>query len=236
MVGITALPALPYGTSATVKNAHRFLKGAHSSVNAMFGAAERLAIARRAANGDTRGRMAHPEVDLLRSAIVFTSSGLGASMKRLVTDAGRYLITRPQSRARDAYERQLKQWLSGDGPDEELRTAIASSDPTTELLRYYLAMKTKSSFQGSGDLRARVKNTLGLSNESVPDESLQGLDRFFVARNSIVHSMDYREVETSTGRARVHRAREEVTVMCGGVFLVAHRIILATARVVSRSR
>ena len=39
--------------------------------------------------------MSKVEVDVVRSAIVFTSAGLDATMKRLVNDVGRALVPRP---------------------------------------------------------------------------------------------------------------------------------------------
>ena len=55
-----------------------------------------------------RGRKSKSEIDILRSAIVLTSAGLDASMKRLVTDVGRHLIMQNGTGARHEYEEQLK--------------------------------------------------------------------------------------------------------------------------------
>lgn len=227
MTSLTDLPPLVFNPAAQVRNARRFLLASHNSVSAMFAVVDRIEDSRRNTNGDARGRMAQEEVDILRSAIVFTSSGLDAAMKRLVSDVGRFLIARPGNEARDSYERQMKQWLSSDSVDENLRSAVIAQDPAGALVDYYIAMRTKASFQGSGDLRVRVRNTLGITKAAVSDAALASLDPFFQARNSIAHSMDFRDVDTSTGRARVHRSKDTTVTMCDRAFRVAASLIAA---------
>lgn len=197
---------------------------------------QRLSSARRANNDNANGRMAQDEVDMLRSAIVFTSSGLDASMKRLVNDVGRCLILRPNTGARAQYEKYLKDALSAPSVDEHLRLAVISHDANDRLLNYYLSARTKASFQGSGDLESRVREVLGISKSKMPSASLKALDGFFMVRNSIVHSMDYKDVSKSTSTARTHRSSEDMAKLCDQTFDVAADLMHAAADVLQATR
>lgn len=223
----------PKGRVPEVRNAYRFLRGAHKTVADLFTVLEAESEIRRSGNSDMRGRMATWEVDLLRSAIVFTSSGLDASMTRLVFDIGRYLVPRPGTGARAQYERFVRDALAGTNPvDQGLRDAIISPDPAAALLDYYLRARTKASFQGSGDLGSRVRNCLGIPKTRVPDSSLAALDPFFKARNRIVHDMDYEAPDSPKRLARIHRSREAAGAMCNSTFEVAADLMHAAADVV----
>lgn len=90
---IDPLPELEKGRKQPyVRQSYKVLERAHSSVEQLFAAAGALEAVRREANSSKKGRKARLEVDILRSAIVMTSAGLDASMKRLVNDVGRELI------------------------------------------------------------------------------------------------------------------------------------------------
>ncbi|MCX6501140.1 MAG: hypothetical protein NT132_01795 [Microbacterium sp.] len=220
-----------------VRNAYRFLNGTHGSVAGIVSASQRLSDIRRVANKTTVGRLASEEVDLLRSAIVMTSSGIDASMQRIIWDAGRYLIPIGGTAARAQYEAELKQALSGkDKVDEDLKRAIIGAEPAEHLLVYYLRMKTKASFQGSGDLKKRVRNALGVPNSTVPDATLESLDPFFKARNNIAHSMDYERPDESGRRARVHRSVDDVTSMCNNALGIAADLLHAVSDVIVANR
>ena|GEM_PF-1075221 len=236
MVDFEALRDAPKGRVPEVRNAYRFLRGAHSSVSRLFEVVQNMSQSRRTTNRDARGRMASEEVDVLRAAIVFTSSGLDASMKRLVNDAGRYLVPIAGTGARGEYEAFLRRKLSEPEQDKRLLTAVASIDPAGALMEYYLAERSRASFQGSGDLESRVRKCLGIAGSRVPTATLQNLDEFFVARNSIVHSMDYVDVGTSAKSRRFHRSSDETTALCNGTFAVAADLIHAVADVVIAHR
>lgn len=194
-----------------------------------------MSQARREANANAQGRMAKEEVDLLRAAIVFTSSGLDASMKRLINDAGRYLIPR-ETGARGQYVAFLNQEMKSSQPDASMRDAVLSADPAGGLMDYYLGARAKASFQGSGDLEKRVRNCLGIAAERVPLERLKSLDEFFTVRNSIVHNMDYQDIEISIRTRRIHRSNDETARLCNLTFEIAADILHAAAEVVIASR
>lgn len=237
MPGIRPLRDGPRERVPEIRNAYRFLRGAHTSVEGLFAGAEQLIEARRRTNASTGGRLHTDEVNVLRAAIVFTSSGLDASMKRLVNDAGRYLITQPtRTGAREEFEQFLKNQLSAPEVDQRLRSAIIDPRATTKILNYYLSVRTKASFQGSGDLDTRVRKALGISGARVTQTQLKTLDKFFLSRNNIVHAMDYVNVNTSSSRARHHRTIEQAASLCNNAFGVAADLIHAASEVVLSTR
>ncbi|WP_156459055.1 hypothetical protein [Microbacterium sp. Leaf151] len=185
---------------------------------------------RRAANASPKGRSALAEMDVLRSAVIFTGAGLDATMKRLVNDVGRALIAGGATGARANFESFLKAELAQPKVPDGLRDAILHVHPDQSLLAYFLAARTKASFQGSSDLSSRVRQTLGIPKSAVPDTRLESLDGFFVARNNIVHQMDI-EDPSSGSVARIKRSPVQVATDCGEVFAVAGLLIRAAAAV-----
>lgn len=233
---LAALREGPKGRVPEVRNAYRYLRGAHESAVRLFLLLNDAVLTRRASNSENRGRMATEEVDLLRSVIVFTSSGLDASMSKLINDAGRYLLKVPSSGARGQYRSFLQQQMASAKIDSDLKNAVTSPNPTRQLMSYYLSVKSRASFQGSGDLRTRVRDCLGIPSTRVTDEQLQQLDGFFQARNSIVHDMDYENVERSDTRRRHHRTSVEVSHLCNGAFRVGSELIHGAAEVIIATR
>jgi hypothetical protein len=55
----------------------------------------------------------------------------------------------------------------------------------------YIRSKTKASYQGTNDLKERVRDLLGVPKANVTDARIKALDGFFTARNDIVHRLDY---------------------------------------------
>lgn len=168
--------------------------------------------------------MSKLEVDVVRSAIVFTSAGLDATMKRLVNDVGRALVPISGTGARHQYQEYLKQSLAAPTIDVRLRDAVIDVDPNSRLLDVYLSERTRASFQGSTDLKTRVRSVLGIARSKVPDGHLENLDEFFVARNAISHDMDLKNPATDS-TARHHRDVEVVIRQCDQVFAVAALLI-----------
>ncbi len=162
-------------------------------------------------------------------------------MKRLVRDAAKYLIerpvnmARPRNAARAQYEQSLKEWMSAKTVDADLQRAVISMDPSREVLKHYIAVRTRSSYQGSGDLK-KLRNTLGIPSARVPDGDLSALDDFFKARNSIVHSMDYTNEDESRSTGRIHRSRDDAATFSNQVFGMACELIHAASEVVVASR
>lgn len=234
---ILPLRAGPKAKVPEVRNAYRYLRGAHHSVAGVVNASQALAEHRRSGNSTTTGRPSGDEVDLLRSAIVLTSSGIDSAMQRILWDAGLFLIPKKGTAARAAYEAHLKQELAGKGNvDQNLREAMIESDPPRPMLDYYLGLKSKASFQGSGDLKRRVRNTLGVPNTAISDTVLESLDPFFLARNRIAHAMDYEKPEEPQRTARTHRTVGEVTTMCNNALAVSADLLHAVSDVIIGAR
>lgn len=235
---LAALPAGPKVQAPQVRNAARYLRGAHSSVEGLFDAAQIVATERRKAKGTTVGRLAAQEVDLLRSAIVFTSSGLDAAMTVLVSEAARHLVRCPKpTGARAQFELFLKNEMGAAAPvPQGLREAVIHDDAAKRILDHYVWERTKASFQGSGDLEVRVRNVLGIKNTRITDATLKSLDPFFRARNAIAHDLDYEDTTNPKASKRTERRFDEVVALCNGVFAVGSEFIHATAEVIVAAR
>lgn len=154
-------------------------------------------------------------------------------MQRLVRDVGRCLILNPGTGSRAEYEEYLKRELLKERVTPTLRDAILDLKPGERLLEHYLRERTNASFQGSGDLRVRVRQTLGISKSAVPEARLEALNPFFEIRN-IVHAMDFVSID-STSTARVHRTPDEVAGLCTLAFGVATELLRAAAEVLKKA-
>lgn len=225
---LIALPPGPSGKAPWVRPAYRILSRAHDSVTGLFSAVQILDKARRDANESRNGRTSKVEVDVLRSAIVMSSAGLDAAMKRLVNDVGRSLVSVPGTGARREFDEYLKRELLKPKVSDSFRDAILAPDVGGRLVSHYLADRTKASFQGSGDLEIRVKRALGISNSHVSQPDLKRLDEFFMARNKISHDMDIQDPKT-VSIAREHRTPDQVARQCNEVFKVGVRLINGAA-------
>lgn len=220
---LTSLGRKPRGS--LVAGAWRYLVGAHESVTGLFDA---LATVRSTKPGlEARGRLARDETDLLRAAVVFTSSGLDACCKRLLRDALPTLIDGNDNAGRK-FQEFLKQELAAK-PSGAFAQAILSRAPRDELIKVYIAVATRASMQASGDLKSRVRDTLGITNAQLPVARLEELDNFFVARNAIVHDLDYQS-PSSISSARNSRPMEEVREQCNSALLVVADVISSTAQ------
>ena len=228
MTEIGPMPAGPSGQAPLARPSFRILGRAHASVAGLFDAVSVLDDKRRAGNTSTKGRMSRVEVDVLRSALVLTSAGLDAAMKRLVNDVGRALVLRPSSGARRQFEEYLKSELAKPQVSGTFRCAVIAFDQSESLIDLYLGERAKSSFQGSSDLKVRVRQTLGISKSDVPDSEIERLDEFFLSRNKIVHEMDLND-PSSKSTARVHRRKEKVAAQCSLVFEVGTALICGAA-------
>lgn len=229
MTTFPALPKGPVGRYPYVRPAYRILTSAHASVRGLFDAVDVVDSQRRAGNKTAAGRTSHVEGDVIRSAMVMTSAGLDAAMKRLVWDAGGKLASTDDVPARQVYLAYLQEQLKAGAPAPMIR-AVKSKDATEALLRVYLADKAKSSFQGSGDLTTRVKKLLCIPDSQVSDSDLEQLDDFFKARNKISHDMDLKN-PTSNSKAREKRTKDVAVAECSLVFEVAVKLIRGAAYV-----
>lgn len=227
MTSFPDLPPGPVGRYPFVRPAYRILKSAHASVGGLFDAVDVVDGQRRAGNKTAAGRPSHVEGDVIRSAMVMTSAGLDAAMKRLVWDAGGELASTADVPARKVYLAYLQEQLKTGAPSPMIE-AVKSEDATAAILRVYLADKAKSSFQGSGDLTTRVKNLLCIPDSQVSDSDLKQLDEFFKARNKISHDMDLKD-PTSKSSAREKRPKDVAVAECSLVFEVAVKLIHGAA-------
>ncbi len=175
-----------------------------------------------------KGRKSKVEIDVVRSAIVTSSAGLDASMKRLVNDVGRVLAMRQATGARREFEEYLKREMAKPSITTSFRQAVLDMQVADQLLARYLADRTKASFQGSEDLRVRVRQSLGISKADVPDADLKALDDFFLARNKVAHDMDLKN-PASDSVAREHRDSSRAAGQCAEVFKVAAGLINGAA-------
>lgn len=230
------LVQIPQGVRApSVRQARRLLDGSYRSVDDILVAAQELETIRRTGNGSTRGRRAQREVDLLRAALVFSSAGIDASMTRLVNDAGRALIRVSETGAHAQYREFLKQAIPAKSVDSGLRDVLLDMEIEETVLNYYLSQKTKASFQGSGDLKTRVVTVLGLPASTLNQSVVKELDEFFIARNEVVHQMDFTE-RSGRSIARQSRDLNEVMKQCNSALGVAAELVNATVSTLAKAR
>ena len=235
---LNPLPPKMLGVRRGVHNAYRFLEGAHKSVSGLFEALDRLSTARRSANSSQVGTMKRDEEDVVRAAIVFAASGVDAAMTRLVSDAGPLLIRISGSAARAGYVEFLKKGLptGTGGVDSLLRDSIVMDEPSEMLLHWWVSERTRSSFQGTNDIKKRVRGALGIPSARVTDASIDTLQGFFTARNQIVHDMDYERKDQPNTTGRRRRRSEDAAQLCDEAFAVAADLINATAELMKRHR
>lgn len=226
-IALAPLPRKPPGQLVT--GAWRYLGGAHDSVTGLFDGLATVRAAKQSATGkETSGRLARDEEDLLRAALVFTSSGLDACCKRLLRDTLETLIVGNRVAGRK-FQDFVKQ-EPATGPSDPFTQAILAPAPRTQMIKVYIDARTRASLQGSSDLRSRVRDTLGISNAQLSGGQLEELDEFFEARNSIVHDLDYEDPAAIDSRARWRRKMEDVRDDCDAVFAVIATVICQTAK------
>lgn len=223
---LSALPRGPQGHAPRVRRARRYLEATHLSVGGLvdsFNVVHEKTVTSRANAG---GRLRRDEVDLLRAALVFTSSGLDATLQTLVAECVPLLVERHGSNAAIKFDGFLDEEIRN--ASAEFRTAVKGPQPRSDLVRLYVEAKTKASYQGSGDVKDRVRDLLGIPNEAVPAFRIKALDKFFVARNDIVHQLDYVDPGTRSTK-RHHRSPGEVVEECDRVLKLIADMIGATA-------
>lgn len=225
MFKLAALSPAPKGRRPTIRQARRYLEATHDSVSGLLDSFNLVREETAKVKGTAAGRLSRDQVDLLRAALVFTSSGLDASCQALVTLCAPALINKGGA-ARTRFDLFLDQQMKT--PSEALVTAVKAIDPRKALIDLYVDTKTKASYQGSGDLKDRVRDLLGIPNAAIPNKRIEALDGFFTARNDIVHRLDYVSA-TSTSRARNSRAAAAVVSECDRVLALVSDLIAATA-------
>lgn len=226
MKNLAPIRPAPSGKCPEIRGAQRLLEGAHRSASDVLATREAVEEARKAGNATAKGRPAGYELDLLRAAIVFASSGLDASMKALLVHAGPVLILKEKSASQGRFLGELKGDLRN--VDVNLRDAILSGPPDMRLVKYYLDGKANGSLLRTEDLKSRVRDTLGIPKTSITDARINSLRPFLMARNAIVHDMDYAAPTRLDSKARIHRSRSDVIRDCNRAFEIAADFIVAT--------
>jgi hypothetical protein len=204
----------------------RRLKGAHASIDGLFGTLHSVRDAKIVA-GRSLARLSHDEVDLLRAALVFAGAGLDAVLKQLVRDSLPALLDNYP-----AAQGALKGYsgrLTSEQP-AKAKSILMSSDPTQALRQQYIADLTKGSLQGHGELIA-IRKALGLPDSGALSEvALSGFSDFFIARNQVAHELDLRR---PTGRGtftRRYRRMEETREQADAALILSGEFILAVER------
>jgi hypothetical protein len=220
------LPSAPHGRYPQVRRARRYLEATHASVNGLIESFNLVREATAESRGTAAGRLRRDEVDLLRAALIFTSSGVDASCQTLVRDCLPDLVGHGTAKIKfDLFlEAQARQ------PTEAFLTAIKAANPRAELVALYLEEKTRASYQGTNDLKDRVRDLLGIPNQAMPISTIEGLAGFFIARNDIVHRLDYVDPK-SRSTARHHRAPADVISECNRVLVLVSALIQGVADV-----
>jgi hypothetical protein len=205
------------------------LGAAHSSVAGLFDALAVVRQANQEATGqDARGRLSMDQQNLLRVALVLTSSGLDACCKRLLRDALPDLIER-NGTASLKFDGFIEEQLRRAEPSGDFVAAVRDPDPRRRMVELYVASLTKASMQGSSDVKDRVRDALGIANRDVRLKRIERFDGFFAARNAIVHDLDYQEPSSSTSTARYSRRMEDVRDQCNDVLALMAELIHAAA-------
>lgn len=227
------VPRKPYGCSE-IATAWKYLGATHNSVSGLFDALHvvRLKAQQSRTTEETRGKLSDDQQDLLRAALVFTSSGLDACLTRLLRDALPVLVETDTSA-----EKQFKRWV-GDRLDGtagkvvgELRQAILHREPRGQLVELYVKTISKPSLQATGDLLG-VRDALGIPADRVRDADVNALASFFAARNEIAHELDLVDPTGPGTPSRRPRALEAVRGQCDDVLGFMAKIIGATATTV----
>jgi len=193
------LPAAPSGHAPQVRRSRRYLEATFASVSGLVDSFNLVHEKTVASRTDRRGRLGLDELDLLRAALVFTSSGLDASCHALVADCIPVLVDRPGTTAAKKFEL----WLDDEVAvaSAPFRDAVKQPEPRSAFVALYVEAKTKASYQGTSDLKDRVRAPLGIPNKAVATTRIDALGGFFTARNDIVHRLDYVDPRsTSTAR------------------------------------
>jgi hypothetical protein len=226
---LTKLGSRPYSCPEVVPSWWK-LRSTHDSVIGLF---DTLYLVRKTRatknNEETRGRLHRDAQDLLRAAIVFTSAGLDASVQALIEQAAPVLITgNPTAKAK--FEVFIDEQVRAPKAEEDFLAALKQPDAHTQLVQLYIHSKTKTSFQGSEDLRSRAGGALGMTNGQIPKRRFAALDTFFTARNDVAHRLDMDNLTNADATPpRNQRNQEDVSQMCDEALLLVRDLIKATA-------
>ena len=227
MVANARLVLTPLGISSSkrgTQEAVRRLTGAHASIDDLFGTLHSLRDTK-LKKGIPIARLSHGEVDILRSALVFSGAGLDAVLKQLTRDALPTLLV-GHSAAQGAL-REYSGRLTTAEPTKA-RSILMSLNPTKALRDAYMADLTKGSLQGHTEL-IKLRKSLGLPDAgNLSDTSLAGFSDFFIARNQVVHELDLLKPMGPGTFTRRTRKMKETRDRCDAAITLASDFIVAT--------
>lgn len=224
-----ALPPAPTGKCPQVRRARKYLEATHQSVSGLLDSFNVVHERRVQSRENGQGRLSRDELDLLRAALVFTSSGLDASCHTLVGECVRILVDRPDSTAAKKLDLYLDEQSAK--RTDEFRVALKDPDPRARFIDLYVEAKTRASYQGTDDLKDRVKDLLGIPNKTVAKKRIDALSGYFIARNDIVHRLDFVDPR-STSAKRHHRSPGDVVAECDLVLALIADLIGGAAEVI----
>lgn len=226
---LTPLPSSPTGKCPQIRRGRKYLEATHQSVSGLLDSFNVVHERRVQDREHGQGRLSRDELDLLRAALVFTSSGLDASCHTLVGECVRVLVDRSGTTAAKKFDLYLDEQSAK--RTDEFRSALKAPNPRAKFIDLYVEAKTKASYQGTDDLKDRVKDLLGIPNKKVATKRIDALNGFFVARNDIVHRLDYVDPR-STSVKRHHRSPSDVVAECDLVLALVADLIDGAAEVI----
>ncbi|GAA3556205.1 hypothetical protein [Kribbella ginsengisoli] len=227
-VQLTPLGRKPHGCPAAVTPSWARLTATHKAITGLFDTLHVLRE-RSAEEGNPR-RLTEDQLDQVRAAIVFTSAGLDACLRRLLRDALPDLIH--AGGAADGkftgymHEHRLRGELT-----KATKSAITSADPRARLIDLYVEDLAGSSLQSWQDLQS-VRDALGLTARTLVDSNLQNLKPFFAARNEISHELDLVDPSGRGNRGRRHREMTAVGSQCDLVIHVIEDFLVDTSKAI----
>ncbi len=227
-IELSRLGRKPRNCPPEVKPSWARLEATHRAIAGLF---DTLDVLRKVAaqESDPRGRLTEDQLDQVRAAIVFTSAGLDACLRRLLRDALPCLIEAGGKAHGNFTGHLYKGRLRGE-LTEATKRAIVDPDPRAKLIELYVKDLTDSSLQSWKDLKS-VRDALGLTSQHLADEQLEDLDDFFTARNQISHELDLEDPSGRRGiRARRHRDMKAVGEQCDRVIRLVEIFLRETVK------
>lgn len=227
-----------HGGSTCCADAELVARTAHAAATALLQAYEASRAARAKAGGETpRGMTTDKEQDLLRSMLVFASSGLDATVKQLVKDALPTLIAADEKAINSFQKFVARKLLSGTATSpvnaDLLASALVSNFPKVRLLEEYIADLTDSSLQ-SVDSLFYIAAALGADPKDLgllPPDDVRSI---FMVRNKIIHELDI----NLNAPKRTRNLRTQATMLrdTNRLFKLTSRLITSVALRTSASK
>ncbi|MEV6738629.1 hypothetical protein AB0N14_17540 [Streptomyces sp. NPDC051104] len=228
---LTPLGNRPRNCPPEAQGAWNYLVGAHASVSGLFDTLHVLRL-KSAEESDPRGRLSHDQTDQLRAALVFSSSGLDACLRRLLRDALPVLVN-GNTDAEGRFKAFVNEQLNGAKAPKHIRTALIDRDPRSRLIESYVDALTGSSLQQVSDLR-KVRDALGIASAAITDTVIEKLGPFFAARNEVAHELDLVDPSGRGTTTRRGRKMADVRDQCDEVLLQVRSFVRHSAKLIGQ--